>query len=195
MEEINLIGIFVSALLINNILLIRFLGLCPFFGVSGRVKSSLGMSMAVFFVMTTASIVSWMLYHWVLLPLQLEFLRTATFILVIASLVQLEEIFMKKFFPNLYKALGVYLPLVTTNCAILAVAFFNIDYNHSLIQTIIYAWGVATGYTIAIVLFASIRERVALAPVPEALKGYPIAFFIASLMSLSFLGFKGLFGL
>ncbi len=195
MEEVNLLGIFISALLINNILLIRFLGLCSFFGVSSSIKSSLGMSAAVFFVMTMASIVSWILYHCVLMPLQLEFLRTATFIIVIASLVQLEEIFMKKFFPKLYKALGVFLPLVTTNCAILAVAFLNIDYNFSFIRGLIYTWGVASGYTIAILIFASIRERVELAPVPEALKGYPISFFIAGLMSLSFLGFKGLFGL
>ena len=153
------------------------------------------MSAAVFFVITMASMVSWVIYHCCLVPLQLEFLRTASFILVIASLVQLEEIFMRKFFPNLYKALGVFLPLVTTNCAILAVAFLNIDYNYSFIRGLVYAWGVAAGYAVAIVLFASIRERVELSPVPEALKGYPISFFIASLMSLSFLGFKGLFGL
>lgn len=195
MDEAGLFGIFVSALLINNILLIRFLGLCSFFGVSNQVESSIGMSMAVIFVMTMASAVSWILYHWILVPFQLEFLRTATFIIVIASLVQLEEIFMKRYIPNLYKALGVYLPLVTTNCAILAVAFLNIDYNYSFVKAIVYAWGVAGGYTIAIVLFAAIRERVSLAPVPRALEGYPISFFIASLMSLAFLGFKGLFGL
>ncbi len=195
MNDASLFGIFLSALLINNILLIRFLGLCSFFGVSNEVDVSIGMGMAVIFVMVMASCVTWIIYHIILVPLELEFLRTASFILVIASLVQLEELFMKKSIPTLYQAMGIYLPLITTNCAILAIAFLNIDYNYTFFQGIIYALGVSLGYTVAIVLFAGIRERVALAPVPDALKGYPIAFFIASLMSLAFLGFKGLFGL
>jgi len=156
---------------------------------------SLGMSMAVIFVMTISSAVTWVLYHFVLLPLNLEFLKISIFILVIASLVQLEELFLKKYIYNLYRALGIYLPLVTTNCAILAVAFLHVDYNYSFIQTIIYSLGVSLGYTVAIMLFTGIRMRLEVAPIPEPLKGYPTAFFVAALMSLAFLGFKGLFGL
>ena len=195
MEEISLFGIFFSALLINNILLIRFIGLCSFFGVSRQMEVSLGMSMAVIFVMTISSAVTWILYHSILLPLNLEFLKISTFILVIAALVQLEEIFMKRYIYHLYRALGIYLPLVTTNCAILAVAFLHVDYNYTFIQTVIYSLGVSLGYTVAIMVFTGIRMRLEIAPIPAPLKGYPTAFFIAALMSLAFLGFKGLFGL
>jgi len=194
-EEISLFGIFFSALLINNILLIRFIGLCSFFGVSRQMEVSLGMSMAVIFVMTISSAVTWILYHFILLPLNLEFLKISTFILVIAALVQLEELFMKRYIYQLYRALGIYLPLVTTNCAILAVAFLHVDYNYSFIQTVIYSLGVSLGYTVAIMVFTGIRMRLEIAPIPAPLKGYPTAFFIAALMSLAFLGFKGLFGL
>jgi electron transport complex protein RnfA len=195
MEQVTLFGIFFSALLINNILLIRFIALCSFFGVSRQMDVSLGMSMAVIFVMTISSAVTWILYHFILLPLNLVFLKISIFILVIASLVQLEELFLKKYIHNLYQALGIYLPLVTTNCAILAVAFLHVDYNYSFIQTIIYSLGVSLGYTVAILLFTAIRMRLEIAPIPEPLKGYPTAFFLAALMSLAFLGFKGLFGL
>ena len=195
MDEVNLFGIFFSALLINNILLIRFLGLCSFFGVSRQMEVSLGMSMAVIFVMTISSAVTWIIYNFVLVPLNLEFLKISTFILVIASLVQLEELFLKRYIHHLYRALGIYLPLVTTNCAILAVAFLHVDYNYSFIQTIIYSLGVSLGYTVAIMLFTGIRMRLEIAPIPAPLKGYPTAFFIAALMSLAFFGFKGLFGL
>jgi len=195
MEQVTLFGIFFSALLINNILLIRFIALCSFFGVSRQMDVSLGMSMAVIFVMTISSAVTWILYHFILLPLNLVFLKISIFILVIASLVQLEELFLKKYIFHLYRALGIYLPLVTTNCAILAVAFLHVDYNYSFIQTIIYSLGVSLGYTVAILLFTAIRMRLEIAPIPEPLKGYPTAFFIAALMSLAFLGFKGLFGL
>jgi len=195
MEQLGLFGIFFSAVLINNILLIRFIALCSFFGVSRQMEVSLGMSMAVIFVMTISSAVTWVLYHSILLPLHLEFLKISIFILVIASLVQLEELFLKKYIHNLYQALGIYLPLVTTNCAILAVAFLHVDYNYSFIQTIIYSLGVSLGYTVAIMLFTAIRMRLEIAPIPEPLKGYPTAFFLAALMSLAFLGFKGLFGL
>ncbi|OIN98316.1 electron transport complex subunit RsxA [Candidatus Desantisbacteria bacterium CG1_02_38_46] len=187
--------IFISAMMVNNILLIRFIGLCSFFGVSNRMETSIGMGMAVIFVMVIASIVSWLVYHHILVPFHLEFLRTATFILTIASLVQLEEMVIRKNSPNLYRAMGIYLPLITTNCAILAVAFLNIDYNLSFFKSIIYSLGVSLGYTLAIVMFAGIRERIELSPVPKSFKGYPIAFITASLMSLAFLGFKGLFGL
>lgn len=195
MSETSLFGILISSMLINNILLIRFIALCSFFGLSTDKKTSFGMGMAVIFVMVMASSASWAIYYFLLIPLKLEFLRTASFILVIAALVQLVEIFLKKVIPGLYKAFGIYLALITTNCAILAVAFLNIDYQYNFIQAIVYSIGTGLGYSLAILLMSGIRERVALAPVPDSLKGFPIAFFIASLMSLAFLGFKGLFGL
>jgi len=153
------------------------------------------MVIAVTFVTVVAVIVSWIIYHLVLVPFDIVFLRTGVFILTIATLVQLEEMFMKKYMPPLYRAMGIYLPLITTNCAILAVTFLNIDYGLNLYKSIVHGIGVAAGYTLAIVLFASLRERIITAPVPKALQGYPIAFFLASLMSLAFLGFKGLFGI
>ncbi|OGC03467.1 electron transport complex subunit RsxA [candidate division WOR-1 bacterium RIFOXYA12_FULL_43_27] len=195
MSGLELFGIFFSALLINNILLIRFLALCSFFGVSTGIENSIGMSSAVIFVMTISSAISWGLYNFVLVPFQLEFLRTASFILVIAALVQLEEIYLKKMIPNLYRSMGIYLPLITTNCAILAVAFLAIDYRYSFIASMAYSVGVSAGYSLAIILFAYIRERMALAPIPKWFQGYPIAFVTAALMSLAFLGFTGMFGL
>jgi len=191
----ELFGIFFAAFLINNILLIRFIALCSFFGVSTKLDTSVGMSSAVIFVMTISSAVSWIIYHFILAPFHLEFLRTATFILVIAGLVQLEELYLKKIIPHLYRAMGIYLPLITTNCAILAVAFLAIDYRYSFLQAMVYSLGVSFGYSLAIVLFAYIRERMALAPIPKWFQGYPIAFITAALMSLAFLGFTGMFGL
>ena len=191
----ELFGIFFAAFLINNILLIRFIALCSFFGVSTKIDTSIGMSLAVIFVMTISSAVSWLIYHWLLTPCHLEFLRTATFILVIAGLVQLEELYLKKTIPNLYRAMGIYLPLITTNCAILAVAFLAIDYRYGFTQSMIYSLGVSSGYSLAIILFANIRERMELAPIPKWFQGYPIAFITAALMSLAFLGFTGMFGL
>ena len=191
----ELFGIFFAAFLINNILLIRFIALCSFFGVSTKIDTSIGMSFAVIFVMIISSAVSWVIYHYILAPFHLEFLRTATFILIIASLVQLEELYLKKMIPALYRAMGIYLPLITTNCAILAVAFLAIDYRYSFLQAMIYSLGVSCGYSLAIILFAYIRERMALAPIPKWFQGYPIAFVTAALMSLAFLGFAGMFGL
>lgn len=191
----ELLGIFFAAFLINNILLIRFIALCSFFGVSTKIETSIGMSLAVVFVMTISSAVSWLIYHWVLTPFHLEFLRTATFILTIAALVQLEELYLKKMIPALYRAMGIYLPLITTNCAILAVAFLAIDYKYNFLQSMIYSLGVSFGYSLAIILFAYIRERMALAPIPKWFQGYPIAFITAALMSLAFLGFSNMFGL
>ena len=195
MNITELVGIFFSALIINNIILIRFIGLCSFFGVSDKMENSFGMSGAVIFVMVLASSVTWLVYHYLLLPLGLVFLRTLIFILVIASLVQLVELFMKKYLIALYRALGIYLPLITTNCAILAVAFLNIDYNYNFVQMLVYTVGVAGGYSLAIILFSSLRERLKLAPVPDFIRGYPLVFFTAALMSLAFMGFSGLFGL
>jgi len=194
-NHLNIFLIFLSALLVNNILLIRFIGLCSFFGVSQRLKSSLGMGAAVTFVMVISSSVTWLIYHFLLIPFHLEYLRTVSFVLVIATLVQLAERFVRKYKPTLYQALGIYLPLITTNCAILAAAFLGIDYRLTFLQDLIYALGVSLGYLLAIVLFSSIRERIVFAPVPQAFKGVPIAFLTAGLMSLAFLGFKGLFGL
>ena len=193
--ESNLFLLFLAAFLVNNIILLRFLGLCPFFGVSNKIDTALGMGMAVVFVMTLASIITWLVYQYLLLPLHLVYLRTAAFILVIAALVQFIELFLKKSVPGLYSALGIYLPLITTNCAILGVAFLNIDYHHTIIQTIVYAIGVSFGFTLALVLMAGLRERLDFAPIPEPFKGLPIAFVTASLMALAFLGFSGLLGL
>ncbi len=187
--------IFIAAFLVNNILLMRYIGLCPFFGVSTAIDTAMGMSAAVFFVMILAAWVTWFLYHFILLPFNLVFLRTAVFIFVIASLVQFVEIFLKKSMRTLYSALGIYLPLITTNCAILAVTFLNIDYHHSFLQATVFAVGTAFGFALVIVLFAAIRERLDLAPISKSFKGYPIAFISASLVALAFLGFLGLFGL
>ncbi len=193
--KLNAGQIFLAAFLVNNIILMRFIGLCPFFGVSTTVSTSIGMSAAVLFVMLLASWVSWVLYHTLLLPLGLVFLRTAVFILVIAALVQFVEMFLKRYIRNLYSAMGIYLPLITTNCAILAVTFFNINYNFNLLQGTIFALGTAAGFALAIILFAAIRERLEDAPINPAFKGYPIAFIGAALVSLAFMGFTALFGI
>jgi Na+-translocating ferredoxin:NAD+ oxidoreductase subunit A len=194
-SDMNLFLIFLSAMIVNNILLIRFIALCSFFGISNNIQTSLGMGIAVIFVMVMASSISWIVYHFVLIPFDLLYLRTAAFILTIATFVQLEEMAIRKMFPALYRAMGIYLPLIVVNCAVLAAAFLIIDYNLSFIKSLVYTIGVGGGYLVAIVMFAAIRERIALAPIPRSFKGYPITFITASLMSLAFLGFKGLFGL
>lgn len=187
--------IFFSAFLVNNIILMRFLGLCPFFGVSTAVETATGMGMAVIFVMTLASWITWIIFHVILLPFDLVFLRTATFILTIASLVQLVEMFLKKYYRTLYNAMGIYLPLITTNCAILGITFLSIDNNFNLLNATVFSIGTGLGFTLVIITFAAIRERLDLAPINPSLKGYPISFIVASLLSLAFLGFSGLFGL
>lgn len=197
--------IFLGALLVYNILLIRFIGLCPFFGVSSRLETSIGMGLAVIFVMTMASSICWVIWRLVLNPLGVgEFLYIVAFILVIASLVQFVEMFIKKISPALYKALGIYLPLITTNCAVLAAATesvkpgflkLNIAYNFTFLEVIAYSLGVALGFTMVIIMFAAIRERLDISPVPRSMRGYPIAFMAAALMSLAFTGFANLFGL
>lgn len=195
----------IGAALVNNIILIRFIGLCPFFGVSTKIETSIGMSFAVTFVMTLASAISWVVYRAILVPLKLDsFLYIITFILVIASLVQLVEIVLRKTSPALYKAMGIYLPLITTNCAVLAAAtesvkpgFFKmaLAYNYTFIEAVVYSLGIALGFGFIIISFSAIRERLELAPVPEFLKGTPIAFITAALYSFAFIGFSGLFGL
>lgn len=187
--------ILMGAFLVNNIILMRFIGLCPFFGVSTSLDTSIGMSAAVLFVMMLATWVSWLLYHILLLPLGLVFLRTAVFILVIAGLVQFVEMVLKKYVRGLYSSLGIYLPLITTNCAILGVTFLNIDYRFDLLQSTLFAVGTALGFALAIMLFAAIRERLEDSPISPSFRGYPIAFVGASLVSLAFLGFTSLFGI
>ncbi len=191
----NVFLIFLSAFLVNNIILMKFLGLCPFFGVSREMKTASSMGMSVIFVMTLATVITWFLYQYILIPLNLIYLRTVVFILVIASLVQFLELFFKKQLPALYSALGIFLPLITTNCAILGVAFLNIDNNFSLISGIVFAISSGLGFLLAIVLIGSIRERLENAPIPESLKGLPISFVVAALMGLAFLGFAGFLGL
>jgi electron transport complex protein RnfA len=173
----------------------KFLGLCPFFGVSSKIETAIGMGMSVIFVMTLSTIITWVLYHYILVPFELVYLRTVVFILVIASLVQFLELFFKKQIPGLYSALGIFLPLITTNCAILGVAFLNINSDFGLLSSIVFAVSSAVGFLLALVLIAGIRERLESAPIPEALKGLPISFITASLMALAFLGFSGLLGL
>uniref|UniRef100_A0A7C3MPZ1 Ion-translocating oxidoreductase complex subunit A n=1 Tax=Dictyoglomus thermophilum TaxID=14 RepID=A0A7C3MPZ1_DICTH len=184
--------LFLSASLIDNIVFMRFLALCPFVGMSSFLETSIGMGVAVAFVMTMASVVTFFIYYYILIPLNLIFLRTISFILVIAVLVQLVEMFIRKTSPSLYKAMGIYLPLITTNCAILGVTLLNINYQHDLIESIIYSLGVSLGFTIALVLLATIRERFSFSDIPKFWQGYPIVFITAGLLALIFLGFQGL---
>lgn len=185
--------IIISAIFINNFVLSRFLGICPFLGVSKKVETAVGMSLAVTFVMALASVISWMVQYLILVPLGIEYMQTIAFILVIAGLVQFVEMVIKKTSPTLYQALGVYLPLITTNCAVLGVAILNIQSNYNLIETLVNGIGGGLSFTLAIVLFAGVRERLELAPTPKALDGFPIAMLAASLFSIAFLGFSGLF--
>jgi len=189
---VELVTIFISAVLINNFVLHYFLGICPFLGVSRRIDSAFSMGLAVTFVMTITAIVSWIINHWILIPYHLDYLQIVSFILVIASLVQLVEMFIRKTSPPLYQALGIYLPLITTNCAILGLALLAALKNYGFIQTIIFGLGSGIGFTLAIVLMAGIREQLDMADVPEVLKGPGIALITAGIMALGFLGFTGM---
>jgi len=189
----EIIIIVVSAILVENFVLTKFLGICPFLGVSKKLKTALGMSGAVIFVMTIASACTWVSFNYLLLPFQLEYLQIIVFILVIAALVQLVETILKKFMPPLYKALGIYLPLITTNCAVLAVALLNVQKTHDFLQSTLYGMGAGLGFTLALLLFAGVRERMEGADVPEALKDLPITLIAAALVSIAFFGFQGLF--
>lgn len=191
-EILTLLKIIVSAAFVDNIILARYIGLCPYIGMSSSVANSIGMGMAVTFVMVLASIVTWILWNYIFVPLGLEYLRIMVFILVIATLVQLVEILLKKNVPNLYRAMGIYLPLITTNCAILAVTFLGVDYGYTLLQVVVYSISVALGFTVALVLLAGIRERLRMARVPQFWQGYPIVFVATCLLAIAFLGFKGL---
>ncbi len=188
----DLLLIFLGAAFVNNFVLTRFLGICPFLGVSKKIETAFGMGIAVTFVMVLASATTFLVYEFLLVPLKIEFLYNIAFILIIASLVQLVEMFIKKSSPTLYQALGVFLPLITTNCAVLGVTVINKDANYNLIQSVISSLGAAFGFTLAIVLFAGIREKVDKNNVPVYFKGLPISLIAAGLMSIVFLGFSGL---
>jgi electron transport complex protein RnfA len=188
----KLVLILLSTILVNNYVTVKFLGICPFLGVSKKVDTAIGMGMAVTFVMAISSAVTYGVQYLILEPLNIGYLQTIAFILVIAALVQIVEMVLQKISPSLYQALGVYLPLITTNCAVLGAAILNIDSGYNLIQSIVYGTGAALGFTLAIVLFAGIRERLELSNIPKSLQGFPIALISAGLMSLAFLGFSGL---
>lgn len=188
----NIFIILLSSILVNNFVMSRFLGCCPFLGVSKKIDTAVGMGVAVTFVMGLASVVTYLVQHYLLDPLNIGYLQTIAFILVIAALVQLVEMIIQKMSPALYKALGVYLPLITTNCAVLGVTILNITENYNLIESLVNGVGGALGFTLAIVLFAGIRERMEYSNVPQALLGFPIALISAGIMSLAFLGFQGL---
>ena len=184
--------VLLSSILINNFILSRFLGICPFLGVSKKVSTAAGMGAAVTFVMAMASVITYLAHYFILEPLNMEYMQTLAFILIIAALVQFVEMVIQKVSPSLYQALGVYLPLITTNCAVLGVAILNIDEGYDLFMTLINGIGGALGFTLAIVLFAGTRERLEMADIPEPFKGFPIAMITAGLMSVAFLGFQGL---
>ena len=188
----SLFVILVSAILVNNFVLSRFLGICPFLGVSKQVETAFGMGMAVTFVMSLASIIKFIVQKYILDLFGIQYMQTIMFILVIASLVQLVEMIIQKTSPTLYQSLGVFLPLITTNCAVLGLTILNIQERYNIIETIFHAIGAAVGFSLAIVLFAAIRERMEVANVPNAFKGFPLALITAGLMSLAFLGFSGL---
>lgn len=186
------ISIIITAIFVNNIVFAQFLGICPFLGVSKRLTSAVGMGMAVTFVMAIATLVTYMLQMYVLVPLGITFLQTIVFILVIAALVQVLEIVMKKAMPALYQALGVFLPLITTNCAVLGVAILVIQKNMTLTESLVYAVSTALGFTLALVIFAGIREQLALSKIPKAMQGTPIALITAGILAMAFMGFAGI---
>ena len=184
--------IFISAIFVNNIVLAQFLGICPFLGVSKKIDTSLGMSAAVAFVLTLATLVTWLVQTYILTPNGLEYLQTIAFILVIAALVQFVEMFMKKSMPALYSALGVYLPLITTNCAVLAVTVMNVQNNYNLFESVCNGVFGALGFMLAIVLMAGVRERLETSDIPKSFKGFPSSLVIAGLLSIAFMGFQGM---
>ena len=188
----SLIGIILSAILTENFILVKFYGICPFMGVSKKIDTALGMGMAVTFVMALASAATWAVNEFLLKTLHLEYMQTVAFILVIASIVQIVEMFLKKSVPALYRALGIFLPLITTNCAVLGVALVNVQEGYDFLQSVLNGACGGLGFTVSIVLFASVRERVDKADCPESFKGYPIALIAAGLLALAFMGFSGL---
>ena len=188
----NILSISLGAILINNFIFSQFLGCCPFLGCSSKVETASGMGLAVVFVMGLASAICWVVNEYLLIPLKLAFLQTLTFILVIAALVQFVEMFLKKAVPSLYSALGIYLPLITTNCAVLGVVLLNVQNNYNFIESVVYGITGGLGFMLAIVLFASVRERVAFAEYPKCFEGFPICLVSAGLLALAFMGFSGM---
>ena len=186
------IGIIIVAIFVNNVVLSHFLGICPFLGVSKQVDTAIGMGLAVTFVLTIATIVTFLLQKGILEPFNLQYLQTITFILVIAALVQMVEIILKKISPALYQALGVFLPLITTNCVILGVALLVIQKDFSLIESVVYAIATAIGYAMALIIFSSIREQLALTKVPKSIQGIPVALITAGIIAMAFMGFSGI---
>jgi len=188
----DILLLLISTLLVNNFVLAKFLGLCPFMGVSSRVETATGMAAATTFVLTMASLASYLINHFILQPLSLEYLQILSFILAIAVVVQFTEMVVQKSSPVLYRLLGIFLPLITTNCAVLGVALLNVNKNHGFVDSIVYGFGAALGFSLVLILFAAIRERIAVADVPAPFQGAAISLITAGLMSLAFMGFSGL---
>ncbi len=188
----KLLSIFFIYIFVDNFVLMRFFGICPFLGVSRKMETAIGMSMAVVFVMTMATLVTWLIYTFVLVPFGLTYLQIVTFILVIASLVQLVEIVLRKISPTLYQGLGIFLPLITTNCAVMAVALLAVRQQFSLLESIVFAVGASLGFALALVIMAGIRERLELAEMPDVLRGSAVTLITAGILSMAFLGFKGI---
>ena len=190
--ELSYFAIIIGSIFVNNVVLAQFLGICPFLGVSSKVDTSLGMGAAVTFVMALTAIVAWAIQTYILVPLHIEYMQTIVFILVIAALVQMVEIILKKVSPSLYQALGIFLPLITTNCAVLGVAILMIQKEFNLLQSFVYSVSTALGFAIALVIFAGIRERLELEDVPSAMKGIPVSLIVAAILAMAFMGFSGL---
>jgi Na+-translocating ferredoxin:NAD+ oxidoreductase subunit A len=188
----ELILLIISAVLVNNFVFARFLGTCPFLGVSKKTETAIGMGMAVIFVLTLSSLFTWLSYEYLLVPNHVEYLQTIVFILIIAAFVQLVEMFIKKASPSLYQALGIYLPLITTNCAVLAVAVINVQAGYNFWESVLFGFGAAVGFALALILFSGIRERLELSEIPKPLQGTAIALITAGLLALAFMGFTGL---
>ncbi|NVK18838.1 MAG: electron transport complex subunit RsxA [Methylocystaceae bacterium] len=184
--------ILIGTVLVNNVVLVKFLGLCPFMGVSNKVDTAIGMGFATTFVLTLAAVAGWMVEYFVLEPLGIQFLRILTFILVIAAVVQFTEMAIRKYSPSLYQVLGIFLPLITTNCAVLGVALLNIQEENGFLDSLLYGFGSALGFTLVMAIFAGLRERLSLAAVPKTFSGIPIGFITAGLLSMAFMGFSGL---
>ena len=190
--ETTYFAIIIGSIFVNNVVLAQFLGICPFLGVSSKVETSMGMGAAVTFVMAMSAVVTWLLQTYILVPLGIEYMQTIVFILVIAALVQMVEIVLKKVSPSLYQALGIFLPLITTNCAVLGVAILMIQKEFSLLQGLVYNVSTALGFALALVIFAGLRERIEFEEAPKAFQGVPIALITASILAMAFMGFSGL---
>ena len=190
--ELSYFAIIIGAIFVNNVVLAQFLGICPFLGVSSKVETSMGMGAAVTFVMAIAAVVAWLIQTYVLVPLDIVYMQTIVFILVIAALVQMVEIMLKKLSPSLYQALGIFLPLITTNCAVLGVVLLNTQYSFGFVQSVVYGVFGGLGFMLAICLFASVREKLEFADYPESFEGFPICLVSAGLLALAFMGFSGM---